>query len=286
MLRRRLRQAAYIHGEPCWVELSTGDRAGAERFYCSLLGWTSTGEPAGASVGEDRVSFSSGGKAVAGAGPLLAEDRPSAWTAYVAVDSCEAAVAETRRWGGEVLCEPHDVGDAGRRAVIADPSGAVLAVWQAGASGGAQLRNKVGSLCWIELATRDVVGASAFYNGVFGWAANTLAFGPDPTAEQTGDEQTGDEQAGDEQAGSYTEWKLGPTSVAGMVSMGPQWPEDVPSHWLVYFAVADCEPVSARVGELGGSVAIDCTDIPPGRFSVVSDPEGAVFSVIRMAVGG
>jgi predicted enzyme related to lactoylglutathione lyase len=65
--------------------------------------------------------------------------------------------------------------------------------------------------------------------------------------------------------------------------MDESFPAEVPPNWLVYFAVADCDAAVARVAELGGSVHVPPTDIPPGRFSVLSDPHGAMFAVIAVA---
>jgi predicted enzyme related to lactoylglutathione lyase len=71
-----------------------------------------------------------------------------------------------------------------------------------------------------------------------------------------------------------------------MIQMNEEWPEEVPPHWMVYFAVDDIDAAAARVEELGGRVAVPPTDTPAGRFAVVNDPQGAVFSIIRLAPGG
>ena len=39
----------------------------------------------------------------------------------------------------------------------------------------------------------------------------------------------------------------------------------------------------AKAQELGGSVQVPPMDIPPGRFSVISDDKGAHFAVIKLA---
>jgi len=54
-------------------------------------------------------------------------------------------------------------------------------------------------------------------------------------------------------------------------------PDGVPSHWLIYFGVADADTASARVQELGGSVVRDPWDSDFGRFAQVTDPLGAIF---------
>jgi hypothetical protein len=67
---------------------------------------------------------------------------------------------------------------------------------------------------------------------------------------------------------------------------GDMWPPDVPSHWMVYIAVEDCDAAAARVESLGGAVMVPPNDIPPGRMAVCNDPQGAVFSIIELNPGG
>ena len=65
-----------------------------------------------------------------------------------------------------------------------------------------------------------------------------------------------------------------------MEMAGDMWPADLPSHWMPYFEVADCDATAARVTASGGSVGVPPTTIPPGRFAVCGDPQGAFFSII------
>ena len=80
--------------------------------------------------------------------------------------------------------------------------------------------------------------------------------------------------------GQYTVFEAGGQQVGG--SMAPPMP-GVPNHWQVYFAIADADAAAAKVGELGGAVMVEPFDIPVGRIAVVSDPQGAVFSIIQLA---
>jgi predicted enzyme related to lactoylglutathione lyase len=157
--------------------------------------------------------------------------------------------------------EPMQVFEEGSLAVFQDPAGAFIGVWQAGDHTGAELANEPGAFTWNELATRDVEAAKAFYTRVFGWEAQTNDMG----------------------GMQYTEFKVDGRSIAGMLPMGEQFPPGVPPHWLVYFAVADCDASVARVQELGGSVFAPPMDMPIGRFSVVADPQDAVFAVFQAA---
>jgi predicted enzyme related to lactoylglutathione lyase len=81
---------------------------------------------------------------------------------------------------------------------------------------------------------------------------------------------------------TYTEWKLNGQSIAGMRQMGAMDPPGLPAHWLVYFASDDTDASVAKVSEAGGKVMVPPTDIPPGRFAIVSDPQGAIFALIKM----
>jgi predicted enzyme related to lactoylglutathione lyase len=68
-----------------------------------------------------------------------------------------------------------------------------------------------------------------------------------------------------------------------MMGMGPKF-EGIPSQWKIYFAVQDCDATAKQAGALGGKIHSPPMDIPNiGRFAVIEDPQGAVFSVIKLA---
>ncbi|HEU5160284.1 MAG TPA: VOC family protein [Streptosporangiaceae bacterium] len=256
---------SYEPGTPSWVDLSTPNLKEAEVFYGDLFGWEAHAAPGPEAGGYTFFTLGGGGGLeIAGAMPLSGDDQPSAWTTYVSVRDVDETARAAQAAGGQVLVAPVDVMGQGRMAVFADPQGAVIAAWQPMAFQGAALIDEVNTYCWSELASRDIEAAKAFYPKVFGWQPDTRAFG----------------------TSSYTEWHADGRSVAGMVQMDDQWPEDVPAHWAVYFAVTDCDAVAARTVELGGSIAWPPTDIPVGRFAVLDDPMDAHFSVIRLTESG
>ena len=82
--------------------------------------------------------------------------------------------------GGSVLIEPFDALDGGRIAVIADPAGAAIGIWQPGAHKGAQLVNEPSAYAMSGLVTTDPEGAKRFYPEVFGWEIETLRHGRAP----------------------------------------------------------------------------------------------------------
>ncbi len=250
---------SYAPGTPSWVDLGTPDPQAAAAFYSALFGWEiSEGPP---EAGGYRMCMLRG-LPVAGLGPQMNAEMPPFWTTYVSVADADETTAAAAAAGGQVIVPPMDVLDVGRMAIFADTVGAVISVWQPRAHIGAGIVNEPGSICWNELATRDPGAAISFYDAVFGWVAHGTDMGDFV----------------------YTEFQVHDRPVAGMMPMGPQFPAEVPSHWAVYFAVADADASVARVTELGGSVHVPPMDIPMvGRFALCQDPQGAMFHVLALA---
>lgn len=244
-------ETTYPPGTPTWVDLSTTDVDAGRRFYEQLFGWT-TDEPAGPEFG-GYAMFRQGDKIVAGSGPVMG-GAPPAWTTYIRTADAAATAAKVREAGGQVVVEPMDIPEAGTMAVIQDPTGAYLGVWQNGGHKGAELFNEPVSLTWNELGTRDVEAAKRFYAAVFGWHPN-----------------------GDD----YVQWELNGKTIGGCMDLSAiDVSADVPANWLSYFAVTNVDETAERVKELGGAVMRPAMDIPNmGRFAVVADPQGAVFAI-------
>jgi predicted enzyme related to lactoylglutathione lyase len=204
------------------------------------------------------------GKNVAGmGGDPAGEGMPTAWTTYIAIDDADAAAGRITEHGGQVMMGPMDVMSQGRMVVAADPTGAVFGMWQAGDHIGASLVNEPGTVVWNEIATRDLDAAQAFYGAVFGYAWN--------------DEDTGGGSP------AYRTFKLGDRVVGGALQMTADWPADVPSHWMPYFGVTDTDATAATAERRGGTVLMLPKDTPYGRFAVLGDPQGGVFTVLQVA---
>lgn len=249
---------SYAPGTPNWVDVTSPDVTAAADFYCSLFGWEDhdLGEEAG-----NYHMFLLDGKTVAAASPKQAGDAtPPAWTTYISVTDTDAALFAIEKNGGSLLMPGTDVFEAGRMGLARDPLGGVFAVWQPGTTAGAQLVNVPNTWCWSELATHNADELLTFYTAVFGWEVE----------KHHNDEMT------------YRELHLDGRRVAGCIEMDDNWPPDLPTHWLVYFAVSDCDAAVAKVNELGGTVHVPATDLPVGRFAIAQDPTGAVFAVITL----
>jgi len=247
---------SYPAGTPSWVDHAAKDVAASNSFYSGVFGWEA--EDQGEEMGHYTI-LRKGGKTVAGNMTVMMEGQPSAWVSYISVDDADAITDLAKKAGAAVFVEPMDVSDIGRMALFADPTGAAIGVWQPKTFKGAELVNEPGSFAWNELNTRDVPAAKAFYTEVFGWKANDMDMGEM----------------------SYTEWRLGDKPVAGMQVMPDMVPAEVPAHWLVYFAVGDTDATVSKAIGAGATTLAPPMDIPPGRFAVLSDPEGAAFAVIK-----
>jgi predicted enzyme related to lactoylglutathione lyase len=246
--------ASYAAGTPCWVDHATKDVEASNTFYGTLFGWDA--EDQGEEMGHYTL-MRKGGKTVAGNMKVMMEGQPCAWTTYVSVEDADATVERAKQAGGMVFVEPMDVSDIGRMAIFADPTGAAVGIWQPKSFNGAELANETGTFAWNELNTRDVPAAKTFYTQVFGWEPNDL----------------------DMEGMQYTEWKVGDKAVAGMMPMPAMVPAEIPAHWLVYFTVDDADAVVSKASEIGGNTLAPPMDIPPGRFAVLADPDGAAFAV-------
>jgi predicted enzyme related to lactoylglutathione lyase len=252
-------RTSYTPGTPCWVELGTPDIEATATFYGNLFGWEIPELPNSAELGGYRRAKKDG-KDVAGVAPLMQEGQPPAWTSYISVEDADATAATVKEAGGSVIAEPMGVMDLGRMAVFGDPTGAVFGVWQPGTFPGAGLVNEPGALAWNELGTRDPDAAKAFYGTVFGWGTRDSDMG---------------------EMGTYTEWLNGEDSIGGMMDVSGRLPDEIPAHWLVYFAVENTDAALETVKSSGGGVSFGPIDIPAGRFAIVTDPHGAAFAVIQ-----
>lgn len=253
----------YTPGTFSWVDLQTTDAEGAKKFYTELFGWSAMDIPMGEGAVYTMLTLE--GRDVAALSQMSPEQQqqgmPPMWNSYVTVENADKSAAKAKSLGGTVLMEAFDVMEAGRMAVIQDPSGGVLSAWQPKNHIGAKFVNVPGSLTWNELATHDTAGAEEFYKGLFGWEAQTNDMGGGMM---------------------YTAFTNKGRMNGGMFPM-PKEMDGIPPHWITYFAVSDCDATIQKIQSLGGKVMMGPHDIPQtGRFAMVQDPQGGTFAVIKL----
>ena len=70
--------------------------------------------------------------------------------------------------------------------------------------------------------------------------------------------------------------------MAGLMQIPKEW-GPIPPHWLVYFAVDDCEGAVDEARRLGANVTVSPMDVETvGRFAMLTDPQRAAFAVIKL----
>lgn len=245
----------YPAGVPCWVDLLAPDVTAATSFYRELMGWEFDGPgPGQYFVAQTR------GRDVAGVA-AQPPGVPTAWNTYVSVANAERAAEAAARAGGQIIMEPTDALPAGRVAVIADPSSAVLGLWEPHDRKGAQLVNAPGAWAMSLLHTSEPEACEAFYAAVFGWQSEPFGASGVKLFRLAG------------YVGGEPQQPVARDVVAGMA------PADGESHWSVDFWVDDADSAAARAVELGGSVLAPPSDAGGMRQAMLCDPHGAAFSV-------
>lgn len=244
-----------------WVDLMSTDAVGSKKFYAKLFDWTAT--DMSTPDGSVYVLLSHDGDLVAGLGEhsseMIERGMPSVWASYVTVDDVAASVAKVEGLGGTVVRPEMEIPGSGTMAVINDPTGATVAMWQDGGHTGADKFNTPNSLTWNELLTRDPSAAIDFYAAMFGWS-----FEPMDGAEP-----------------DYNIIMNDGALNGGVMDASSVLPDGVPNMWGVYFSVSDADAIAKAAVAAGGSIVREPFDTPGvGRIVIIADPQGAVFSAI------
>jgi predicted enzyme related to lactoylglutathione lyase len=245
--------------KPIWVDLASSDAAASRDFYSKLFGWKVEVDPDPQFGGYALARI--GGKDVAGIGPKMMPEAPTAWTIYIASADAADTAKKAEAEGGKVVVPPMAVGDTGTMVVIQDPSGAFLGIWQPNTMPGSTVIGQANAFGWAELSARGVEKAKPFYKKLFGW---------------------GEKQSDMGEGQQYTEFLLAGESIAGGMEMNAMVPAEVPSYWLAYFTVPDVDKAYKKATELGAQSMLEPQDFPGGRFAIVADPQGASFGLLKM----
>jgi uncharacterized protein len=237
-------------GKFVWHEQVSSDPKQAQDFYTQLFGWdTEVFKP-----GEvDYTMISTGGQSHGGFAKAQEGAPPPHWLSHVRVENVDETIEKVKNGGGKLLAGPFEMGDVGRMAIIADPLGAYLGIYQPLQEGPVP----EGVFVWDELGTTDADAAQRFYGDVFGWTASDM--GPD--------------------YGGYRIFNVGETGIAGFMTLPDA---AVPPHWHPYVAVDDPDATTAKAKALGGGTLVEPMDVPKvGRIGVLSDPQGATIGIIK-----
>ena len=244
-------------GAPNWIDLASSDTERARDFYSALFGWTYQ-------VGDEQyggyINCLMGGAQVAG----MMQNTPDSgyqdgWTTYFSSTDAQKTVDLADESGGQATMAPMEVPMMGTMAMLVDPGGASVGVWQSGQHTGFQVFGEPGTPVWHELHTRHYLASVLFYETVFGWTTSVQ---------------------GDTDEFRYSTAEFDGVSLAGIMDATNFLPEDTPASWQVYFGVDDVDKTLALAETLGGTIIDGADDSPYGRLATLADPSGARFKIM------
>ena len=251
-------------GRFVWYEVLTSDVKGAIAFYQDVIGWKSQSFAEGGDY-----TMWVGSQGPVGGVTLLPEEAKKLgaspyWQGNVEVADVDQTVALVKQLGGKIYVQ-EEIPDVGRFAVIADPQGAVICVFQPTRPMEAHDPTKAGEFSWHELYTTDREAGFTFYNKLFGW------------------ERVDEHDMGP--MGKYLLWGRGGQAIGGMMTIpkGMKTPDgrDVPPSWMYYVTTPDLEGALARAKAKGAVVINGPMDVPGNqRIVQLIDPQGAAFALV------
>lgn len=246
-------------GQFMWYDLMTDDPASAMAFYGRVAGWgtqlwaggaqpytmwTVRGEPLGGVMGLPEEARRAGTKAY--------------WLAYIGTDDAARTLSRAQELQAQVLVPVTEIPGVGRFAVIADPQGAVVAIFTPNGPPMAPPEPGPGRIAWHELIANDREAAFSFYSALFGW------------------EKTGTTDMGE--YGLYQMFGKGGRSVGGMWNR----PAGAPGRplWLYYITVPEIRSALDLVTSNGGQILSGPMALPGGgHVAQCRDPQGAMFAL-------
>lgn len=248
----------------CWAELAANNASVVKPFYTGLLGWTYVEEEMPEGMGSYitiMVNDMPAGAMFSMPAEMKNMNIPAHWGSYIRVADLDGTVKKAQELGATIIKSPMDVFDAGRMAVVKDPCGAVVSLWQKTNHAGAPVQeHEVGTCCWNELLVHDPKRAVEFYGQLLGWKNSPSEFDGKVYYSMTTSDNV---------------------PVGGIM----QITDDMgacPPHWGVYFTVADINKAIDYVKKNNGTVFFGPHDVHGmGQFAVCQDPDGAWFSVFQ-----
>ena len=241
-------------GRFVWYVLLTNDPKAAPAFYEPVTGW-STAAWNGPMTYTMRTA---NGAPLGGIMQLPDSSTPPCWLAHISTPNVDETVKQAIDLGARVMAPATDTPTVGRFAVLADPQGAVFAVFTPeGNPPGHEGEAQLGEFSWHELATHDSPAAFRFYERLFGW------------------EKTSAMDMGE--LGTYQMYGRNGLVLGGMFNKPPEMPV---AAWVYYVRVDDVNRAVEAVKKQGGQVIQGPMEVPRGDWiAQCLDPQGAMFAV-------
>jgi uncharacterized protein len=245
-----------LRGRFLWYDLMTTDPEKAQAFYTKVAGWGTTKWDGP----EPYTMWTVGDTPIGGLMKLPpGVTAPPHWIGYIGTPDVDATIAQAQSLGASVMVKGTDIPTVGRYAVLADPQGAVFALYSpASERPETEGRPGPGEFSWHELMTMDYEAAFAFYAAVFGW------------------EKIQAHDMGE--MGVYLEFGRNGKPLGGMFNKPVS--VQAPPNWLQYIAVDSADRAAERVKANGGTLMQEPMEVPGGdRIAQCMDPQGGTFAV-------
>ena len=250
------------HGDPAWLELATSDLDGAAAFYGRVFGWELARDP-----DSDGAVATVDGRPVARLRPAPAGS-PARWTVWLKVADVAQATSAAVGARGNVVSPPLHHEGLGWQAVVEDPAGAEVALWEAEEEDWA-FGSGHGQPCWFDVLSTNFAEARSFYGALGGWRYHyLLADGTLDTSEPLQGKYRHAVNGGQGEA------------TAGIFDVEEGGDAGGGSRWTMYLAVGDVDEACAAVTAAGGEVLAGPRTMPVGRMAELRDPQGAHFRVL------
>lgn len=117
-------------GDLCWTELATTNVQAAKDFYGKVFGWQFSDHE----MGDMTYTMIKNKEKDFGGIWAIPKDQakqiPAHWMSYILVDNLDKSLESCRKHGASIMKPAANAGDFGRFAIITDPTGAHIALWQ------------------------------------------------------------------------------------------------------------------------------------------------------------
>ena len=243
-----------LPGKFIWFDLIAPDAAEAQRFYRKTFGWDFV------QVENRRGSYAlimQDGRPLGGIFQPSAAGPGSLWLAAISVSDIERAKAFATANGAEIVLPIRAIPDLGRRLLMRDPQGALVALIETTRGDPADRALSAGEFFWMDLFTTDRRAAADFYRGLAGYELDERQFS------------------------GLTRLVLASQGYA-RAGIAPL-PEAVDRPgWLPYVLVDDVRATLNRAQQSGGQMLVEpSADLLEGRLAVFADPSGGVIGILE-----
>ncbi|MCB0412683.1 MAG: VOC family protein [Bdellovibrionales bacterium] len=256
----------YKQGAFNWVDLMTTDAQKAMAFYEELFGWQY--EEIEGEQGSYYMAYSNGSCVSALFERSADSDSPQAslWNTYISVSNVEQILRQAHQLGADILRPTTQALDFGQFATIKDPQGAVINFWQAQRHIGTEIKKEPNALYWVELMSNQLKESKQFYSQLFPqWKCISHSNSPSETsAEDVSIIFNGEEPEG------------------SMQQMDSTFRHKVPSHWSVFFEVADLTESLTKAKNMGAKIIWGPKQFEKGNMATIIDGVGAPLTLVEV----